>query len=403
MELEPGDRPWPGAFVAAVPADGHDVLAGLTVLDFSSIGPGPRCSRLLADYGMRVIKIRPPAGGSRVMEAPWFAYSANRGLDELRIDLKSTAGRDLGRRLARRSDCLIDGFRPGVAERLGIGYRELSVLNPQLVYCSISGYGQSGPAATRPAHDLNWIAQGGLLDAGQRRADGGPAIPGGTIADALGGYSAAVAILAALTARAAGAGGRFLDVAVADGVLRAMQFVLDGEMVEPGGVASEADLVNSAWYDVYPTKDGRWLAVGAVEPHFWANLCRGVGLPDLVDLQHDRGQQDRIRSELTAVFRTRPRADWLQLLRDGTCISAVNTPAEVLEEPDLQGRPLVVDVALGERTVRQLAPRLPIPDPVDPREQRIGPGTVAEADALLGEFGCTAEEIDGLRSDGVLG
>ena len=151
------------------------MLESLTLLDFSSMGPGPRCTRLLADYGMRVIKIRPPSGGTRMSEAPWYSYSSNRGIAQIAIDMKQDAGRALVHRLLARVDAMVESYRPGVAARLGIGYDDVRAVNPSIVYCSVSGFGQTGPYATWPAHDLNWLALGGFLASGfagrRRRTD----------------------------------------------------------------------------------------------------------------------------------------------------------------------------------------------------------------------------------------
>jgi alpha-methylacyl-CoA racemase len=206
------------------------MLASHTLLDFSAAGPGPRCTRLLADYGMRVIKIRPPADGTRMLATPWYTYSANRGIRQIHLDLKREAGRRLVHRMLERADVLLESYRPGVAARLGLGYEKVRATNECIVYCSVSGYGQQGPYAQWPAHDLNWLGLGGFLDGGSRRADGGPALPGAVVADAAAGYSAAVAVLAALVCKAATGEGAYLDVSVVDSVLRVMQAVFDARL-----------------------------------------------------------------------------------------------------------------------------------------------------------------------------
>src|ERR1700730_7860747 len=226
------------------------MLENLTLLDFSTMGPGPRRTRLLADYGLRVVKIRPPAAATRMMDAPWFAYSANRGIPQIHVDLKREAGQQLVRSLLPRVDALIESYRPGVAARLGIGYDDARAVNDSLVYCSVSGYGQSGPYARWPAHDLNWLALGGFLAGGSRRDDGGPGLPGAVVADTIGGYSAAVAVLSALLRRAATGQGAYLDVSVMDGVVRMRQFVLDGHLV--GGDALSVLTGGARHYHAYP-------------------------------------------------------------------------------------------------------------------------------------------------------
>jgi alpha-methylacyl-CoA racemase len=388
------------------------MLSSRTLLDFSTAGPGPRCTRLLADYGMRVIKVRPPAGGTRMLDTPWYTYSANRGIRQIHVDLKQEAGRRLVHRMLQRADALVESYRPGVAGRLGLGYEDARAVNESIVYCSVSGYGQRGPYAQWPAHDLNWLALGGFLHGGSRREDGGPALPGAVVADAAGGYSAAVAVLAALVRQAATGQGAYLDVSVMDSVLRVMQFVFDARLAggNPDGTgaadgASEpAGLLTggSACYDVYQAADGRWLAVAAIEPRFWAALCTELGLPHRILDQHSPALQDVLREELRRAFAARPSGEWLRVLGPAACVTPVNSPAETLRDPHLNARPLTVDVLVGGRSVRQLAPRLAVTDPPDLDQQPAGPTSAAEVDATLQELGITPGEIADLRRAAVI-
>jgi alpha-methylacyl-CoA racemase len=388
------------------------MLASHTLLDCSTAGPGPRCTRLLADYGVRVIKIRPPAGGTRMLTTPWYTYSANRGIRQIHVDLKLEAGRRLVHRMLERADVLLESYRPGVAARLGLGYEEVRATNEGIVYCSVSGYGQQGPYAQWPAHDLNWLALGGFLHGGSRREDGGPALPGAVVADAAGGYSAAVAVLAALVRKAATGEGAYLDVSVVDSVLRVMQAVFDARLADESlsgeqgasGASGPPGMLTggSACYDVYQAADGRWLAVAAIEPHFWAALCTELGLPHRIADQHNPELQDTLREELRTAFATRPSGEWLLVLGPAACVTPVNSPAETLLDPHLNARPLTVDVLVGRRTVRQLAPRLAVPDPPDLGQQPTGPTPDAEADAVLHELGIDPDEIAELRRAAVI-
>jgi alpha-methylacyl-CoA racemase len=384
------------------------MLESLTLLDFSSMGPGPRCTRLLADYGMRVVKIRPPSVATRMVEAPWYAYSANRGIPQIEIDLKQDAGRDLVHRLLAAVDAMVESFRPGVAARLGIGYADVRPTNPTIVYCSVTGYGQSGPYASWPAHDLNWLALGGYLAAGSRSADGAPALPGGTVADTVGGFSTSVAVLSAIVAKLTTGVGAYLDVSVMDGVLRMMQFVLDGHLA---GTQTPADAElpppgmltgGSACYGVYRAGDGRWLAIGSIEPHFWVALCRGLGLEHRIPDQHRPELQADLRQDIAAAFATRPAQEWLSELGASACITPVNSPADVLADPHLNSRALTVDVQVDGRTVRQLTPRLAIADTPDLDRQPAGRTTPAGVDEALRELGISADEISELRQSGVI-
>ena len=198
-----------------------EALQGVTVLDFSTVGPATRCARILADYGARVIKVGVPPSKLGLQTQPaYWTYSANRGLEQMRIDLKNDRGHAAFLKMAERADVVIESFRPGAMKKLGLAYEDLEVVNPRLVYCSTSGFGQDGPTARQAGHDLNYLAVGGFLHTSNRREDGGPPIPGATVADsAAGGMHAALAIMAALLRRGQTGRGEYLDVCVAEGVL----------------------------------------------------------------------------------------------------------------------------------------------------------------------------------------
>ncbi|MBM5810512.1 MAG: CoA transferase [Gammaproteobacteria bacterium] len=319
------------------------LLQGFTALDFAAVGPAARASRILADWGMRVIKVMPVvAAGADPGEPAFHAYGGGRGCEKIRVDLKSAAGRGVVHRLARAADVLIESYRPGVAARLGIGWEELHALNPRLVYCSTSGYGQHGPYAQWAGHDLNYLAVGGYLGCSGRDADGRPAMPGATVADSAGGgMHAAAAILAALLGRTVSGGGTYLDVAVADGVLNLMSLYLDeylatGSETRPGNALLTG---RYACYGIYATADGGHLAVGAIEPRFFRNLCQILDLERFADAQYDANRQDELRRVLQRRFLTRNRDDWVSRLAGAdTCVAPVLGIAEVAADPHLRAR-----------------------------------------------------------------
>jgi alpha-methylacyl-CoA racemase len=383
-------------------------LAGITVLDFSTVGPAARCARILADYGAAVIKVGAPVrAGAVQIEAPFHAYAGGRGMKRVRIDLKAPAGRSALLRLAVGADVAIESFRPGVAARLGIGYEDLRAVSPGIVYCSTSGYGQEGPRAGWAGHDLDYLAVGGFLHMSGHRADGGPALPGATIADAAaGGMHAAIAILAALLRRGATGQGARLDVAVADGVLSLLALGVDqhlatGEEPAPGG-----DLLSGryACYDVYPAADGRWLAVAAIEPAFWAKLCRALGLERWIERQLDDAVQEEIRRDLRAAFAAHGRDEWVARLAPAdTCVAPVQSIAEV-----------TADAHFAQRGAFVWAEH-----PQHGRYRQVGAvlagatceaGPIALRDAsetdtaeLLRDAGMAASEIGTLQQEGVIG
>jgi len=323
------------------------VLSGITVLDLSTVGPAARASRWLADYGARVVKVGAPSGLQ--IEPPFYAYSAHRGMERVGIDLKSTDGMEQFRALVEEADVLIESFRPGVVDRLGIDYDALKGRNSRLVYCSTSGYGQDGPRSQWAGHDLNYLGVGGFLDCTGRRPDGGPPIPGATVADSAGGgMQAVIAILAALVQRASTGEGAYLDVSVADGVLGLMALAVD-EYLAVGTVPGPGHGILTgryACYDVYGCADGGWLTVAAIEPRFWANLCTAVGLERWIEHQTDDELQDEIRGELAAVFRTRARDEWVADLGPAdTCVAPVLPVPEVVEDEQYAARGAFVDAS----------------------------------------------------------
>jgi alpha-methylacyl-CoA racemase len=328
-------------------------LDGITVLDLSTVGPAARASRWLADYGARVVKVAAPAGVQ--IDPPFHAYSGGRGLEHVVIDLKAPDGRDHFLDLAADADVVIESFRPGVVDRLGIGYDEVKGRNPRIVYCSTTGYGQAGPHAQWAGHDLNYLAMGGFLHCTGRDGSGKPPVPGATVADSAGGgMQAVIAVLAALVKGE----GAYLDVSAADGVLALMALQVDEYLAtgaEPGP-GSGILTGRYACYDTYRASDGKWLTVAAIEPRFWANLCAAVGCPQWTSHQTDDDAQDAIRADLAAAFATRPRDEWVALLAPAdTCVAPVLSVPEVVDAfPDA-----VVDAEHPEHgSYRQLRPLL---------------------------------------------
>jgi alpha-methylacyl-CoA racemase len=382
-------------------------LAGVTVLDLSTVGPGTRATRLLADYGARVIKVGAPPKKAGVQTEPAFwAYSARRGWRQARIDLKAPEGRDAFLALAAKADVVLESYRPGVVARLGIGYEDALRVNPRIVYCSTSGYGQTGPAAGWAGHDLNYLAVGGYLHTSGRGAGGKPPLPGATIADsAAGGMHAALSITAALLARDRTGAGAYLDVSVVEGVLSLMSLSIDDHLATGAHPAPGHDVLTGryAYYDTYRCRDGKWLAVGAIEPHFFRNLVKALGCERWLAHQNDDAAQEGMRADFAAAFVMRDRDDWVAELAPGDCcVAAVQTIAELVADPQLAARG-----AFGEaidpsgRRFRQLAPALAgMTKPGEPVQVR--DATASDTAALLAEAGLAADQIDALRASGVI-
>ncbi len=382
-------------------------LAGFTVLDLATVGPAARCSRILADYGATVIKIgAPPRRGGVQIEPAYYAYSGGRGTKKIKLDLKALEGKAAFFKLAEKADVVIESYRPGVVDRLGIGYQEVRKRNERIIYCSTSGFGQDGPASQWAGHDINYLAMGGFLHCSGRRADGGPPLPGATVADsAAGGMHAAIAILAALLRRTATGKGEYLDVSIADGVLSLMSLAIDQHLAtgEEPGPGHDILTGRYACYDSYEARDGKWLSVGAIEPSFYENLCRGLDCDRWIEHQHDDAVQDQIRADFRAAFKSRDRDAWVaELAASNTCVAPVYSISELVEDDHFEFR-RAFNRAHNPKagSFRQLAPPLagmnPADEPVEVRDP-------AETDTLelLEAVGFAPSELEKLRADGVV-
>jgi alpha-methylacyl-CoA racemase len=369
------------------------------VLDLSSVGPAARCTRLLADYGARVVKVGPvPSADASPIEPLYFAYSGQRGMERVLIDLKDDDGRAAFLALASSADVVVESFRPGVVDRLGIGYETVKARNRGIVYCSTSGYGQDGPRANCAGHDINYLGVSGFLGMSTPGVDGAPPLPGATIADAAaGGMHAALAITAALAGRATTGVGTYLDVAVADGVLWLMSLPVDEHLALDNSPEPGHDILSGryACYATYQARDGKWLAVGAIEAKFFANLCRLLGCEELAPRQMEDGAQPTIRATLAAAFATRDRQEWIDLLGDAdTCVSPILSVAEVGRDEQFAFRDAVTSaVHPTQGTFSQLAPLLAGMDrPEAPVTLPDGAATATEY--LLKDAGIDAATIE---------
>ncbi len=323
-------------------------LADVRVLDFASVGPAARASRILSDYGAEVIKLGPvPSRQAAQIVPPPYAYSGHRLMKRALLDLKSINGRAAFLSLVVNSDVVLESFRPGVVDRLGIGYNDVRAVNEEIIYCSTSGFGQDGPRSGWAGHDVNYLALSGYLDCSGRREDGSPPLPGATVADiAAGGMHAVMAIMAALLRRTRTRVGEYLDVSIADGALGLMSLYVD-EYLATGTEPGPGHYILTgryACYDIYPCGDGRFLSIGAIEPQFWRNLCEQLGLERYVDHQTNDDRQDEIRAAISEVLATKTRDQWsAQLGPADCCVASVNTVAEAVDDEQYAARGLVVE------------------------------------------------------------
>ena len=385
--------------------DDRPLLEGVTVLVLASVGPAARAARWLADWGATVVEVGPiPRDRDLQITPPAHAYAAHRGMRRIMVDLQAENGRDAFLRLAAKADVVIESFRPGVVDRLGVGYEAVRVLNPGIVYCSTTGYGQTGPRSSWAGHDLNYLAVGGYLHCSGRDERGGPALPGATVADsAAGGLHAVAAVCAALVARAATGEGVHLDVSVADGVLALMSLAIDEHLAEGVQPGPREGLLTGryAWYDLYQAGDGGWLAVAAIEPKFFANLCHILGCEQWIDRQYD-DDVETMRADFTAAFASRSRDDWVaELAPADACVSPVLDVPGVVADGQYGARGAFVEVTHPTSgRLRQVG--APLARQVDPVVLEIPDWTATATEELLVEVGVAPDTVTAWRAEGVI-
>jgi len=387
-------------------------LEGILVLDFTRLLPGPFATQLLCDLGADVIKVEDPSVGDymravppTVQGVPYPFAMVNRGKRSIAVDLKTPEGQEIVHRLAARADILVEQFRPAVMARLGADYATLSRINPRLLYCAFSGYGQTGPAKDRPGHDLNFEALAGILGVTGDR-DRRPVIPGVPMADLASGFNAALAILAALRVRDRTGRGAFVDVSIFDTaialmVLNLAHYLGTGEMPAPGET-----IVSGQWpfYNIYETKDGRWISVAAVEPKFWERLVEVLGLPELAAEQFTdvQGRQRGI-AMLQQRFLTKTLEEWEDLVGKDLPCARLATLAEVVADPQLRARDMLVDVDLGPAGRRKVVGHPAHHEGVRKDRPSSVPAKGEHTDEILRSLGYSARKIAELRGQGIVG
>jgi len=375
-------------------------LSGIRILDLTRLLPGPMATLHLADMGAEVIKIEDTEAGDYARAMPFLFRLVNRNKRAIRLDLKLPQGREVFLRLAKVADVLVEGFRPGVMAKLGLGYDAVTAINPRIVYCSITGYGQDGPYADRAGHDINYLGYAGVGDQiGTREA---PVVPNFQIADLLGGaLTPAMGILAALIdARSCGRG-RHVDVAMTDAVLAHAVLPLLGFLERgkaPGRGTSMLD-GGLPCYNVYRTRDGRYMAVGALERKFWETLCDILGCAELKEKHIVYDEEARpVKERLAAIFAVRTQREWSELFaRADCCVSPILRMDETLANEQVWARGMVV--AKGGLT--QFAPPAKFSE-FEFAISRAAPEPGEHTDEILREAGYDKVQIDTLRGSGVI-
>ena len=374
-------------------------LGHLTVVDMTVNVPGPFCSTILGDLGATVIKVEPP-GGDPLRHSPGMWTGINRGKRSVVLDLKTDGGRDVLGRLAQSADIVLEGWRPGVAKRLDADYKTLSAKNPGLVYCSISGFGQDGPWAQRPGHDVNYLALSGYMGA-QIAVEGRAWAPPILVSDLVSGLYAAIAALAAVAGAAHSGQGSYIDLSMADSALSLLAPEI-GRLGEADSGDIKPNVTFIPHYGVFPCKDGRWFSLGIVhEDHFWDRFCEAAGIDSLAGLTFqerlDRGEE--IAGAVHAAFLTRTAADWEGILQKADVPAAIVTELhEIFDSPQFQARGMFAELGLGKFLGQPFRLSGHAVGPDSPP-----PALAEHTDTVLAalDYGLTA--IEKLRTDGALG
>jgi crotonobetainyl-CoA:carnitine CoA-transferase CaiB-like acyl-CoA transferase len=388
-------------------------LSGLKVLDLTRLLPGPVATMHLADLGAEVIKIegdgaagdyaRSMGCGASATEDSYYFRMVNRNKRSLKLDLKQPEGVAVFMRLAQDADVIVEGFRPGVTNKLGIGYEAVRAINPRLVYCAITGYGQTGPWAAKAGHDLNYIATAGLLDQIGTAGDA-PAIPNLQVGDLLGGaLTPLLGLLAAVIGAKTTGRGSFVDVAMTDALFAHMVFPLSTVLEHGHSMPRGTDLLNGGipGYNVYRTSDARYLAVGALESKFWQEFCRVIARPDLAPFGVATGVDgERVCSEVAAVIAAQALAHWAEMFAaTDCCVTPVLTLDEALVHAQLMARDMVTEIG----GVKQYAPPFKLSTwPWNSKLSRPAPKVGADGTAILKAAGYTDVDISRLQAAGIV-
>ncbi len=385
------------------------------MIDLTRLLPGAVATMMLGDFGADIIKIEEPGTGdpmrhsrAGVNQPDAFFQVTNRNKRSITINLKQPAGREIFLALVEKADVVIEGFRPGVMDRLGIGYETLKEINPRVVFCAISGYGQDGPYRDRAGHDINYTSTAGLL--GINGTNGGaPAIPGFQIADlAAGSLHAVVGILLALQARHRTGEGQMVDISMTDCSLSLMYLPFATYLANSAQPQRGADGLSGryACYQIYETKDGRYLSLGALEPKFWENACRVLGREDLIPLQFSNSRQEEAIDALRELFRARTAAEWLAAFEGvDTCLTLVKDIPEMIADPQIQHRGLIAEIETASgnssKKIGQIAPLIKLS--ATPGAMQSPPPQLGQhSREVLAGIGYTNEQIERLAADGAI-
>ena len=376
-------------------------LSGITVVDLSRLLPGPYCSMILADHGARVIAIE----GKQFLADELFINTINRNKEHMSLNLKTAEGKQIFSRLVEKADVVLEGFRPGVVDRLGVDYGSVRKVNPKIIYCAITGYGQDGSFRDRVGHDVNYLSFAGVLNL-MGEADRPPSIPGIQIADiAAGGMNAAIGILLALFHREKTGKGQYIDISMTDGMVAFLPMALHFQQMT-GKDPRRGDAILShryACYNTYETADGRFLSIGAVENRFWKRLCEHLGVTEYATLQYDDSRREEILDFMRSTFKSKTIEEWdAELAHLEICWGKVQTFSEVLDDSLFREREMILELQ-GKTGEKQPAIGVPVKLSATPGSVRSQAVDFGKSTApILKELGYSEKEIKGFTEAEVI-
>lgn len=388
-------------------------LDGVKVLDLTRLLPGAFCTMFLADFGAEVLKVEDTIQGDYMRFIPPYVdnegvqfMALNRNKKSMKLNLKKNEGKEILKKLVKQYDVLIEGFRPGVMERLGVGYETLKKENPELIYCAITGYGQNGPYKDKAGHDNNYISLAGILDLSGKSGGEASLLPV-QVADLGGGaLMAAIGVLTAIIGREKSGTGSFIDISMQDGALSWMsavvaKYLADKELPLRGELYLNGALLA---YDVYPAKDGRFMSLGALEPKFWETFCKAINRMDILPEFMAAGERKKqLHDELRAIFQSKTQSEWVEFFKGmEVCCEPVKTMPEVLEDAHLKERNMFIDVpspsGVPVKEVNNPIKFSNIPDIIKKPSPRFGEHT----QEVLKALGYNEEQVRAFENEGVI-
>jgi crotonobetainyl-CoA:carnitine CoA-transferase CaiB-like acyl-CoA transferase len=395
------------------------VLDGIKIIELARVAPGEFCTMMLADMGADVLKIETPEpqppGDAEAARRAAFAF-VNRNKRSMALNLKSPEGQAIFRKLAAAADVIVEGFRPGVMKRLGGDYDTIRALNPRIVYCSLSGFGQDGPYRSYPAHDMNYLSLAGMLGL-IGEPDRKPAIPLNVVAD-YGGASlhGALGIVLALYGREKTGRGQHIDVSYLDTTLNLLAATPNMRFFFSDGTAPRrgAGFLGGSYpyYAIYETRDGKLLTIGCTEPWLWENFCKAIGRPDFARfarkpdqfVRRANAEEDAARQAVEAIIRTKNRDEWYELLvKADVCVGKVYDVEEMTQDPQVNHRQMIVDIEHPVHgKVRQFGIAIKMSE-TPGTIRRAAPVSGEHTDDVLKDLGMSADEVSALRARGAIG